>query len=97
MAEGVAERSPPNGSTWTSMTRPGRSCWRCRIFRRHRPQDQSLAPHSDTDLSCLARAINAQVRGWITYYGAFCRSEFFPRLAHRRAHSSLGHAKIQND
>lgn len=30
-----------------------------------------------SDLSRLAEHINAQVRGWINYYGAFCRSELF--------------------
>jgi len=34
-----------------------------------------LNRRSDTDLSSLAWAINAQVRGWINYYGAFYRSE----------------------
>jgi RNA-directed DNA polymerase len=34
-----------------------------------------LNRRSGTDLSGLAREINPQVRGWINYYGAFCRSE----------------------
>lgn len=34
-----------------------------------------LNRRSSTDLPRLARAINAQVRGWINYYGAFYRSE----------------------
>jgi len=34
-----------------------------------------LNRRSGTDLSGLARDINAQVRGWINYYGAFYRSE----------------------
>ena len=34
-----------------------------------------LNRRSDTDLSDLAREINAQVRGWIGYYGAFYRSK----------------------
>ncbi len=34
-----------------------------------------LNRRSGTDLSGLAGAINAQVRGWINYYGAFYRSE----------------------
>jgi RNA-directed DNA polymerase len=29
------------------------------------------------DLSSLARALNAQIRGWINYYGAFYRSELY--------------------
>jgi len=36
-----------------------------------------LGRRSDKDLSSLARAINAQVRGWINYYGAFYRSELY--------------------
>ncbi len=36
-----------------------------------------LKRRSDTDLSGLAWAINAQVRGWINYYGAFYRSELY--------------------
>jgi RNA-directed DNA polymerase len=38
-------------------------------------RDWHLKRRSDTDLSGLARTINAQVRGWINYYGAFYRSE----------------------
>ena len=37
-----------------------------------------LNRRSGTDLSGLAGAINAQVRGWINYYGAFYRSELYP-------------------
>jgi putative transposase len=37
-----------------------------------------LNRRSGTDLSGLAGAINAQVRGWINYYGAFYRSELQP-------------------
>ena len=36
-----------------------------------------LKRRSDQDLSGLARDINAQVRGWINYYGAFYRSELY--------------------
>jgi RNA-directed DNA polymerase len=36
-----------------------------------------LNRRSDTDLSSLAREINAQVRGWIGYYGAFYRSKLY--------------------
>ncbi|MBI1843569.1 MAG: group II intron reverse transcriptase/maturase [Actinobacteria bacterium] len=38
-------------------------------------RDWHLNRRSGTDLSGLAREINAQVRGWINYYGAFYRSE----------------------
>ena len=40
-------------------------------------RDWHLNRRSGTDLSGLARAINAQVRGWINYYGAFYRSELY--------------------
>ncbi len=33
-----------------------------------------------TDLSSIAKAINAQVRGWINYYGVFYHSELFPLM-----------------
>jgi RNA-directed DNA polymerase len=36
-----------------------------------------LNRRSGTDLSGLAWGINAQVRGWINYYGAFYRSELY--------------------
>ena len=36
-----------------------------------------LNRRTGTDLSGLARDINAQVRGWINYYGAFYRSELY--------------------
>ena len=36
-----------------------------------------LKRRSDKDLSGLAWEINAQVRGWINYYGAFYRSELY--------------------
>ncbi len=36
-----------------------------------------LKRRSGTDLSGLARDINPQVRGWISYYGAFYRSELY--------------------
>ena len=41
-------------------------------------RDWHLNCRSGTDLSGLAGAINAQVRGWINYYGAFYRSELQP-------------------
>lgn len=31
-----------------------------------------------TDLSGIAQDINAQVRGWINYYGAFYHSRLYP-------------------
>ena len=40
-------------------------------------RDWHLNRRSGTDLSDLAREINPQVRGWITYYGAFYRSELY--------------------
>ena len=40
-------------------------------------RDWHLNRRIGTDLSGLARAINAQVRGWINYYGAFYRSELY--------------------
>jgi RNA-directed DNA polymerase len=36
-----------------------------------------LNRRTGTDLSGIARSINAQVRGWINYYGAFYHSELF--------------------
>jgi hypothetical protein len=38
-------------------------------------RDWHLNRRNGMDLSGVARAINAQVRGWINYYGAFYRSE----------------------
>ncbi len=40
-------------------------------------RDWHLNRRSGTDLTGLAREINAQVRGWINYYGAFYRSELY--------------------
>ena len=40
-------------------------------------RDWHLNRRSGTDLSGLAWEINAQVRGWINYYGAFYRSELY--------------------
>ena len=37
-----------------------------------------LDRRSSTDLSGLAEDVNAQVRGWIGYYGAFYRSRLYP-------------------
>ena len=40
------------------------------------PEDQGLAPQPSrrTGLTSIAEEINPQVRGWISYYGAFYRS-----------------------
>jgi group II intron reverse transcriptase/maturase len=40
-------------------------------------RDWHLNRRSGTDLSGLAWAINAQVRGWVNYYGLFYRSELY--------------------
>ena len=40
-------------------------------------RDWHLNRRSATDLAGLAGAINAQVRGWFNYYGAFYRSELY--------------------
>ena len=40
-------------------------------------RDWHLNRRSGTDLSGLAWEIDAQVRGWINYYGAFYRSELY--------------------
>ncbi len=45
-----------------------------------------LNRRSGTDLSSLANEINAQVRGWIGYYGAFYRSELRSLARHIDAH-----------
>lgn len=41
----------------------------------------------ELDSAGIARWINPVVRGWMTYYGAFCRSELYPLL--RRINSYL--------
>jgi RNA-directed DNA polymerase len=43
----------------------------------HKMRAWHLNRRTGTNLSDLARAINAQVRGWINYYGAFYRSELY--------------------
>jgi RNA-directed DNA polymerase len=43
----------------------------------HKIRGWHLNRRSGSDLSGLARDINAQVRGWINYYGAFYRSELY--------------------
>lgn len=45
-----------------------------------------LRRRSDKDLSDLAWEINAQVRGWIVYYGAFYRSELYSLALHIDQH-----------
>ena len=40
-------------------------------------RDWHLNRRSATDLASLARAINARIRGWFNYYGAFYRSELY--------------------
>ena len=46
-----------------------------------------LHRHMELDSAGIARWINPIVRGWMTYYGAFCRSELYPLL--RRINSYL--------
>lgn len=41
-----------------------------------------LNGRSDKSLRELADSINAVVRGWINYYGRFCRSSMYPTLWH---------------
>jgi len=41
-----------------------------------------LNGRSDKSLLDLARSINSVVRGWINYYGRFCRSRMYPTLWH---------------
>jgi RNA-directed DNA polymerase len=43
-----------------------------------RIRDWHLRRRNGTDLSSLAREINPEVRGWISYYGAFYRSKLQP-------------------
>lgn len=40
----------------------------------------SLHRRSDKALDDLARMFNAYIRGWINYYGRFCRSALYPTL-----------------
>ena len=46
-------------------------------WQRRRISAWHLNRRSGTNLSGLARDINAQVRGWINFYGAFYRSELY--------------------
>ena len=43
----------------------------------HKIRAWHLKRRSGSNLSDVARDINAQVRGWINYYGAFYRSELY--------------------
>jgi hypothetical protein len=49
----------------------------CTAWRRAGGVDGGVNRRSGTDLSGIAAEINAQVRGWIGYYGAFYRSELY--------------------
>lgn len=63
---------------------------RNRVQPRHQPQggqgDSSgsrswaLQLRSDKALDDLARLFNAQIRGWLNYYGAFYKSALYPVL-----------------
>ena len=48
------------------------SCAKIREWRLHQRIESSL--------SQLAETINSIVRGWVTYYGRFCRSRLYPSL-----------------
>ena len=51
---------------------------------------------SATDLAGLARAVNARIRGWFNYYGAFYRLRVVcHRSAHRRTSPPMGDAEVQ--
>ena len=55
-----------------------------------------LNRRSATDLAGLARDINARIRGWFNYYGAFYRLRVvFHRSAHRRTPRPMGDAEVQ--
>ena len=55
-----------------------------------------LNRRSATDLTGLARAINARIRGWFNYYGAFYRLRVVcHRSAHRRTPCPMGDAEVQ--
>ena len=59
-------------------------------------RDWHLNRRSATDLAGLARAINARIRGWFNYYGAFYRLRVvFHRSAHRRTPRPMGDAEVQ--
>ena len=59
-------------------------------------RDWHLNRRSATDLAGLAGAINARIRGWFNYYGAFYRLRVvFHRGAHRRTSCSMGDAEVQ--
>ena len=55
-----------------------------------------LNRRSATDLAGLAGAINARIRGWFNYYGAFYRLRVVcHRSAHRRTSPPMGDAEVQ--
>ena len=60
-------------------------------------RDWHLNRRSATDLADrLARAINARIRGWFNYYGAFYRLRVIcHRSAHRRTPRPMGDAEVQ--
>ena len=62
----------------------------------HKIRAWHLNRRSGTNLSGLARDINAQVRGWINFYGAFYRSELYSLAMRINEHLvSMGHAEVQ--
>ena len=59
-------------------------------------RDWHLNRRSATDLAGLAGAINARIRGWFNYYGAFYRLRVVcHRSAHRRTSPPMGDAEVQ--
>ena len=59
-------------------------------------RDWHLNRRSATDLAGLARAINARIRGWFNYYGAFYRSELYAIAARIDEHLvPMGDAEVQ--
>ena len=60
-------------------------------------RDWHLNRRSATDLAGLAGAINAQVRGWFNYYGAFYRSSCMPSQRASTNISSDGRCRSSND
>ena len=59
-------------------------------------RDWHLNRRSATDLAGLAGAINARIRGWFNYYGAFYRLRVVcHRSAHRRTSRPMGDAEVQ--
>ena len=59
-------------------------------------RDWHLNRRSATERAGLAGAINARIRGWFNYYGAFYRLRVVcHRSAHRRTPCSMGDAEVQ--